>query len=145
MFVSSLPMQKRHIALISDLKLNVKTTDVWLTGFSGYSGEQMGVGECCQKKSWCQGKRKKKRLSIRKAQQHWTIPWNHNLIDIQLGSSIITLQNSNIHNEKVKSSIEGSIMICISVLNMSRLSKTQLENVGNVKQFFQRHKVKLPD
>lgn len=50
------------------------------------------------------------------------------LIYTQLASIITKLQNSNIYNEKAKSSTEGSIIIIhISVLNMSRLLKINLK------------------
>lgn len=54
----------------------------------------------------------------------------------QLASNITKLQNSNIYNETVKSSTDDSIIIiCISVLNMSRLFKNQFKNLEH---FFQR-------
>lgn len=66
---------------------------------------------------------------VGKAQQPETIPWNYklSLIYTQLASNITILQNSNIYNEKAKSTEGSIIIISISVLNMSRLFKIKFK------------------
>lgn len=49
--------------------------------------------------------------------------------DLCLFGLLVSLGIRNVYNEKAKSSMEGSIIICILVLSMSRLIENQFENL----------------